>query len=207
VALAVAKQRSLCLVAAHGTCATYLAARANEVGRPDRAGASADLWPDTRSAPILLEPTRGIVPLPGGTVRTGGQALLVGLMVLAFLVLVVARTTAPPASGSPSPGASTGGVGAAASPSASVTVTPSPAPTTTATPTASPVVSPSASPAATTSPSPVATSTPATRRYTVRSGDTLSGIAATFGTTVKAIKAANGLSGNVIRPGQVLVIP
>jgi LysM repeat protein len=68
-------------------------------------------------------------------------------------------------------------------------------------------VSPSTSPAATTGPSPVSTSTPAARRYTVKSGDTLSGIAATYGITVKAIKAANGLTGNVIRPGQVLVIP
>jgi LysM repeat protein len=206
--LAVAKQRSLCLVDAHGTCATYFAARAaNDAGRPDSAGTGADLWPDTRSAPILLEPTRGFVPLPGGTARTGGQALLVGLMVLAFLVLVVARTTAPPASGSPSPDASTSGAGAAASPSASAAVTPSPAPTATATPTASAGASPSASPVATSSPTPVAAATPAGRRYTVRSGDTLSGIAATFGTTVKAIKAANELDSNVIRPGQVLVIP
>ena len=72
---------------------------------------------------------------------------------------------------------------------------------------ASPSASPSASASATTSPSPAPTATPAARRYTVRSGDTLSGIAATFGTTVKAIKAANGLTSNVIRPGQVLAIP
>src|SRR3990172_7146630 len=117
-ALGVAKQRSLCLVAMHGTCTTYLAAgAASAAGGPDGAGTGADLWPDTRSAPILLEPTRGLVSLPGGTARTGGQALLVGLMVLAFLVLVVARTTAPPASGIPSPVACTGGAGAGASPS------------------------------------------------------------------------------------------
>ena len=217
-ALAIAKQRSLCLAAAHRTCATYLAAcpRTAATGAPGAgveadAHGRADLWPDTRSAPILLEPSRGLAPLAGGTARTGGQALLVGLMVLAFLVLVVARTTAPPASGSPSPGASTSGV--AASPSASTAATPAPAPPPppTATPTASvgasPSASPSASASATTSPSPAPTATPAARRYTVRSGDTLSGIAATFGTTVKAIKAANGLTSNVIRPGQVLAIP
>ena len=115
-ALSIAKQRALCLAAAHLTCATYLAASpptaatgATGAGVEADGNGRADLWPDTRSAPILLEPSRGLVPLAGGTARTGGQALLVGLMVLAFLVLVVARTTAPPASGSPSPGASTSG--------------------------------------------------------------------------------------------------
>jgi spore coat assembly protein SafA len=44
--------------------------------------------------------------------------------------------------------------------------------------------------------------------YTVRSGDTLSGIAARFGTTYQAIAAANGISNpNVIYPGQQLRIP
>jgi len=44
--------------------------------------------------------------------------------------------------------------------------------------------------------------------YRVRSGDTLSGIAARYGITVRALKAANAIgSAGVIRPGQVLVIP
>ncbi len=43
--------------------------------------------------------------------------------------------------------------------------------------------------------------------YTVKSGDTLSGIAAKFGTTYQAIAAKNGISNpNVIYPGQVLKI-
>lgn len=43
--------------------------------------------------------------------------------------------------------------------------------------------------------------------YTVKSGDTLSGIAAKFGTTYQAIAAKNGISDpNVIYPGQVLKI-
>lgn len=43
--------------------------------------------------------------------------------------------------------------------------------------------------------------------YTVKGGDTLSGIAAKFGTTYQAIAAKNGISNpNVIHPGQVLKI-
>lgn len=45
------------------------------------------------------------------------------------------------------------------------------------------------------------------KTYTVKSGDTLSGIAAKFGTTYQAIAAKNGISNpNLIYPGQVLKI-
>jgi LysM repeat protein len=44
-------------------------------------------------------------------------------------------------------------------------------------------------------------------RYTVSKGDTLYGIALRKKTTVAKIKAANGLSGDLIRPGQSLKIP
>lgn len=47
----------------------------------------------------------------------------------------------------------------------------------------------------------------ASRTYTVKSGDTLSGIAARYGTTWQALQAKNGLSNpNLIYPGQVLRI-
>ncbi len=113
--LAMAKQRSLCLVTAHEACATYLAARAasDRVSAgvpPDGSG----LWPAIRSTPLLLEPAHGLLAPLAGSSRSGGQALLVGLMVVAFLVLVVARAAGPGASGSPSPDAS-GGSPAAAS--------------------------------------------------------------------------------------------
>lgn len=44
-------------------------------------------------------------------------------------------------------------------------------------------------------------------RYTVSRGDTLYGIARKKGTTVAKLKAANGISGDIIRPGQSLKIP
>ena len=44
-------------------------------------------------------------------------------------------------------------------------------------------------------------------RHKIQPGDTLSGIAARYGTTVARIRQANGLPGNRIRVGQVLTIP
>ncbi|WP_395742376.1 LysM peptidoglycan-binding domain-containing protein [Prosthecobacter sp.] len=44
-------------------------------------------------------------------------------------------------------------------------------------------------------------------RYTVAKGDTLSAIARKKGTSVAKIRAANGISGDLIRPGQSLKIP
>ncbi len=64
---------------------------------------------------------------------------------------------------------------------------------------------PPAASTATTGASP--TGTPGERRYTVKPGDTLAGIAAEFGTTVDAIASANNVSPNLIQPGQELKIP
>jgi LysM repeat protein len=45
------------------------------------------------------------------------------------------------------------------------------------------------------------------RRYTVRRGDSLWGIARRNGTTVARLKAANGMRSSTVRPGKRLVIP
>ena len=45
------------------------------------------------------------------------------------------------------------------------------------------------------------------RNHRIQRGDTLSGIAARYGTTVVRIRQANGLAGSRIRVGQVLTIP
>lgn len=49
--------------------------------------------------------------------------------------------------------------------------------------------------------------TPSYFEYTVRSGDTLWLLSQRFGTTVDAIKRLNGLTGNLLNIGQVLLIP
>ncbi|MCW8906434.1 MAG: N-acetylmuramoyl-L-alanine amidase [Sedimenticola sp.] len=45
------------------------------------------------------------------------------------------------------------------------------------------------------------------RQYTIERGDTLGGIASRYDISLANLKSANGLSGDVIRVGQVLVIP
>lgn len=56
-------------------------------------------------------------------------------------------------------------------------------------------------------PKPKPPAKPAPIRYTVRAGDNLSRIAARHKSSVTAIQRANGITGSLIRPGQVLVIP
>jgi LysM repeat protein len=83
-------------------------------------------------------------------------------------------------------------------PTARPSVTPEPE----TSPSAPPTVAPSAGPTAT--PAPAETF----RTYRVASGDTLSAIAAEFGTTSRAIADLNGISVNsTLRIGQVLKIP
>jgi LysM repeat protein len=153
-----------------------------------------------------LEPSRGRTgPLPVAPVRAGGQALLVGLMVVAFLILVLARTIAPAQSPASTPSApavvaASPVVDASPSPQAAtpgITASPGPAAPSATPPTSTAAPSPTKSPV-----SPTAT------RYKVRSGDTLGGIAARFGTTAKAIAAANNIKdAALIHVGQVLIIP
>ncbi len=208
VALALAKQRHLCLQAGHVACATFLAARELEAATtPAGPAGDAGLWPRTIGPLIALEPARGRAPGFVGARARGGQALLVGLMVLAFGVLVISQAVPPQAGAgaSAAPGGASAPSGLPASgagPSAKASASPP------ASPTVIPATPPPSAPA-----SPVVTPTPKVKptipptSYTVKQGDTLSSIAAAYGTTVRKLKKANGLTSNLIRVGQVLVIP
>jgi LysM repeat protein len=192
-----AKQRSLCLVVAHRSCATYLAAQEHAASTGiARAGArdgEPTLWPVTRSRLLVLEPDRRMFAFGGSRVRVGGQVGLIALMFVAFLLLIVARTSSPSTP-----------VGEGPSSSAIALLSPSPVVTPTPAPSASASVAPSATPRATPKP----TVGPNRQRYRVKAGDTLSAIAVKFGTTLRVLKRINDITDpTLIRPGQVILVP
>jgi hypothetical protein len=130
-------------------------------------------------------------------------AILVGaIVVLAALVgvgYVAGRLFVQPGAGpTPAPIVTPAPTSAPATPrpTAPPTLAPTPAPSPSAKPTAKPKPTPTAKPQAT------------TITYRVKSGDTLYSIAAQFGTTIKAIVEANGITDpNTIVVGQKLAIP
>jgi hypothetical protein len=194
VALPTDKQRRHCLSSDHVDCPTFRAARAARSASL-AAGADPSLIevadrrrrPLARTAPVVLEPA-GLLDqaMRLQLDRAPGQVALVGLMIVAFAIVAIARFSA----GTP-----------AASPSPSAVAVASPSPSRSAVLTFSPSVVPSSS-AVAPSPSPSFRAT-----YTVRKGDTLLAIAKRFNTTAAKIKAANGLKSNTLKIGQVLKIP
>jgi LysM repeat protein len=191
------KQRRHCLSAAHIDCGIYRAARdvraATLAGGADPArivAADAKRRPLPRTAPILLEQPHLLDQAARLQLdRAPGQLALVALMVLAFAIVALSRISSPAQAGpSPAPSAFAAAPTRGASPSPSVPV-------------------PSASlPVASTQPS--ASPGPSFRTtYTVKKGDTLSGIAKRFKTTVAALQKLNGLTSGPLRVGQVVKIP
>ncbi len=202
VLLATSKQQQLCVLAVHRTCATYHAAQARHastgIARARPHDGDVALWPVTRSTLVVLEPERTLFGIPRSRTRAGGQLLLIGLMAVAFLVLIVART-APS-----TPGAAGASASAVAVASQQPTASPSPRPS------ATPAPSGSAAPEPTATPKPTPSATPAANRahYRVKSGDTLLTIAAKFGTTIRVLKRLNDITDpRLIHPGQVLIVP
>ncbi len=147
--------------------------------------------PYPRMAPVVLDHAGIGRAVPRGRpTRTGGQLLLAGLMFAAFGVIAVTRLTTGEA----------GGVAGATSPISAVSPSPVTAPPATTAP------APTASPAVTAVPATPAPSV--VRTYTVRRGDTLSGIAGEYGTTVKALMDLNGITNaRQLRVGAVLQLP
>lgn len=181
------RQREHCLTSAHITCPTWLEAHGGE-GLRTRPG------PFVPMAPVVLEGPGLGRPSDATARRLVGPAMLVvvGIALGAFLLARGALT--PGSSGAGDDGAS-----------------PTPAPTlatATVTPSAGPTTAPTASPTGPPTPTPRPSATPRPRTYTVRPGDTLSGIAAKFGTTVAKIAALNNITNpSMIHAGQVLKIP
>jgi LysM repeat protein len=64
-----------------------------------------------------------------------------------------------------------------------------------------------AAPAAGGATAPAVEAAPGTQTYTVKSGDTLTAIAAKFGVTIRALRSANNLSTDRIKVGDKLKIP
>lgn len=191
-------QRRRCLRPEHATCSAYLAARSKDAAAPSPAGRRHFL----ASTPVVVERARrGLGTAPGLRSNRMLQGVGVAVVIVAVVAFAVARW----------PFGSTG------STSVLPTLSPTPAATPAVTPLPTPLLTPSPSPTA--APTPVATRTPrpsrsprptavASRTYTVKPGDTLSGIAARFGTTVAAIVKLNGIKDpRLIRSGQVLKIP
>lgn len=211
--LAAEKQRRLCLVADHATCSTFLAAQA---ARDAAAGAMVGRGPRRaipRTSPLVLDQGRLVVGLPGLPDRGVGQGGLVALMAVAFGAIAVSRMSGGGPDVVP---AAAGGT------SASPTVVASAAPVDAARPETSSTASAAASPERTLVPSdieptpsaPAATSgsTPAppaaAATYKVKSGDSLSAIAAAHDTTWQVLAELNGIADpQKLRVGQVLTLP
>jgi len=209
VPLAPDKQRRLCLTEGHRRCPAYAVAIGRDPALPEQPPASQApvLRPFPRTAPIALDHGRRTLSLSAiRGERQAAQVALAGLMAVAFVAIAFARLSGGgaelTAAGGSSPSPVPAGV-AGATPSVQVTpsavarISPSPQPSTS--PTEAPVATPSPPPP---SPSGVA------RTYRIRSGDTLSGIAAQFGTTVRKLSKLNGIDDPTrIRVGMVLQIP
>lgn len=149
-----------------------------------------------RTTPVVVDRGRATFGFPSlGDRRQLGQIGLVVLMVAALGALLLARLSPPT-----TPGLASGG---SPTPHGSASASPRTSPHVSVSPTLSP--GPSAS-SPTRSPTPSPTRKPKT--YTVKSGDTLSSIAARFHTTAKIIEQLNGIkSPFVIHPRQVLKVP
>lgn len=201
-----AQQVGVCLGPSFRSCDRYLAAmKAREpLGAVPSPSADA-LFSQTR---LVLDPDRQVRRLSGRAVTigpstrrwaVGGALATIGLVAVAS---GVAGGLSSFGDQRPSPTATARVLtapDATSLPSAATTPTPRPSPSPTLPPTPAPTPRPTSTP----TPDPQ----PEARVHVVQPGDTLAAIAARYGTSVAAIQAANGLSGDVITIGQELVIP
>ena len=215
--LAPEKQSRLCLTEGHTACATYLAsiaAREARLGSP----------PSDRATRWGLARTTTVIEDPGGIRarlmslvfdRRRWPAIPAALLVVALFVLAISglRGFLPTTGVSASPSLPAVAVG---SPAPEITLSPviSQAPEVTQPPLTLPPTGSAAPtlPPPTTAPPPSSEPTtapkPTFRTYKVKPGDTLSGIAAKYHTTVSAIAQLNHISDpSKLSVGQILLIP
>lgn len=203
-ALSIEKQQRLCLTAGHPTCATYqasMSARTDRLGIPSTDRATR--WAYARTTTVIED---------AGGLRARFTTLLLDrrrwpaipavLLVGTLFTLAVSGlgNGTKPVSATAGPPGSSSTPGATAQPTGAPT--PSTQPEATSTPLPTPAPSPT--PVASATHGPTATF----RTYRVKSGDSLSAIAAQYGTTSRAIADLNGISVSAtLRIGQVLKLP
>jgi LysM repeat protein len=213
VALAVDKQRRLCVTNRHVSCPTFLAATAQpgrataHTATPDPAahgsrrnarpgGDTVTRWSIGRTAPVLLDRGHGPAAVASLLRVRSPQLILVVVVAVAFIAIAAARL-----SGGVAP---LRGVSPAASPvpAAVVAAAPSAEPSL-----APPSEAPAATPVVTPAPTLPAT-TNSTRTYRVKRGDTLYVLARRFRTSVSTLQRLNGLgSSTTLHAGDVLKLP
>lgn len=181
------RQLAHCLTAAHAACPTWLETHGDE-GPRERPG------PFVPMAPVVLEGAGLALPSDAAARRLAGPVTVV-IVGIALGALVLSRgPLAPGSSGAGDDAASPTPAGASAPATATPGGTPTPAPT--AIPTGRP------------SPTPQSSATPRPRTYKVQPGDTLTAIAARFGTSVAKLAALNNIANpSLLRVGQVLKLP
>jgi LysM repeat protein len=208
------KQRRLCLVVEHQGCATFLAATGHPSveGGDERPTMTRPVRPGrrdvVRTAPLVLDHGRLAVAVPafGSGERSLAQGALLVLMAVAFAAILFARLSSGTASESPDAVAGGSPSPAPASGEPAVALDPTASPARTLVPTE---VQPSGDPAAA-SDAPAAGSAPPAEAatYTVRPGDTLSGIAEEHGTTWQVLAELNGIDDpSKLRVGAELQLP
>jgi LysM repeat protein len=200
--LSLEKQARLCLTAGHPTCATYqasMSARTERLGIPS--GDRTTRWALARTTTVI-EDAGGLrarvtaLALDRRRWPAIPAVLLVGTLFTLAISGLSGGTT--PVNATPGP------TGLAPGPTATSSPTPEPTPSRApdATSTTAPSTAPTSTPAATQAP------TATFRTYKVKSGDSLSAIAAEYGTTARAIADLNGISvSSTLHIGQVLKIP
>jgi LysM repeat protein len=162
--------------------------------------------------PVILDHRRFDLRVPALRAdRLSGQAVLVGVLGIALTAILLSRP-----SGDAGTGSGVGSASPAASDAAPSEVVGSPASSpagpTDAPATDQPIATPAApaSAAASAAASTVSSAEPSTSgaTYKVKSGDTLSAIAARFGTTVRVLVQLNGITDpSRLKVGQVIKLP